>query len=86
MLILLPQILFLLLWSTLDTWTNVRFEFVQNRNLMAVERCKSKNTIALLLLYLFTIMIAVVILAFKSSKIRYKNFKDAKATNAFTFF
>ena len=52
------------------------------------DRCLSNHTalwFGMLLVYFFILLIAVIVVAFKTSKIRYKNFKDAKATNIYAF-
>ena len=87
-LILLPQVLILLLWTTVDRFTSLELAFYLDHRLMVVDRCKSKYTliwIFLLLFYILLIMTILVVIAFKSSKIRYKNFQDTKAINAVTF-
>ena len=87
-LILLPHLFILSFWSALDTFTNTRMETLQTGSLLVVEVCDSDNTIiwlSLLLLYIVFVATALIVLAFKSSAIWYKNFNDTKATNAFTF-
>ena len=88
LLILLPQALILLLWAAVDTFKSVQLEFILDHRLMVTERCSSNHTLVwllLLLIYILFVMIILIVLAFKSSKIRYENFQDTKATNAFTF-
>jgi len=87
-LILLPQIIILLLWFILDTYTHSTRKFTLDHQTLVMERCDSSHTpvwVLLLLSYLLLVMVALVVLAFKSSKIRYMNFKDTNATNALTF-
>ena len=87
-LILLPTVLILIVWMALDPSKNTSIIVTQKSHLLLLERCESKHTvvwIGLLFLYTFSVIMALAILAFRSSKIRYKNFKDTKATNAFTF-
>ena len=87
-LILLPQVLILLLWTAIDKFTSVKYTFNVNSRLIDRYGCQSEYDfiwIVLLLFYLLLIIIIMSILAFKSSKIRYKSFQDTKATNAFTF-
>ena len=63
-------------------------ETLQINYLLIVKACNSDNTIiwlSFLLIYIVIVATALVVLAFKSSAIRYKNFNDTKATNAFTF-
>ena len=84
-LILLPTVLILM---SLGPFKNVSVKFPQKSHLLLLERCETKHTaiwIGLLFLYSFFVIMALAILAFKSSKIRYKNFRDTKATNAFAF-
>ena len=90
LLILCPQILILLLWYAIDTYVNLNFEFIEDHRLVTGDSwCGESNYISiwitLLVLYLFLITLILVIFAFKTSKIRYKNFQDTKATNAYTF-
>ena len=50
--------------------------------------CTSNYTsiwLGLLLLNFFILLISVIVVAFKTSKIRYKHFRDAKATNIYAF-
>ena len=88
LLLTLTHLLILFLWSVLVTFKSIRIEFPQKSHLLIAEACNSDNTalwLYLLLLYIIIVPIALIILALKSSKIRYQNFKDTKATNAFTF-
>ena len=88
LLISLSTVLILIVWMALDPFKNVSAYFPQKSHLLLLERCESKHTviwIGLLLLYTFFVIMALAILVFKSSKIRYKNFRDTKATNAFAF-
>ena len=87
-LIILPTVLILIIWMSLGPFKNVSVKFPQKNHLLLLERCETKHTaiwIGLLFLYSFFVIMALAILAFKSSKIRYKNFRDTKATNAFAF-
>lgn len=88
LLIMLPQLLILVLFSATDTFKNDVFKFNERSHIRIVEGCSSKHTIVwlgLMLVYIVTVTIALTVLAFKSSKVRYNNFQDTKATNAFTF-
>ena len=88
LLILLPTVLILIVWMAPDPFKNTSIAVPKKSHLLLLERCESKHTavwIGLLVLYTFAVTISVAILAFKSSKIRYKNFRDTKATNAFAF-
>ena len=83
-----PSFFFLLLWSATDTFINTVLEVHEKSRLLQFERCLSSNTLiwfSLQLVYIIILSVALVILAFKSSKIRFENFKDTKETNAFAF-
>ena len=87
-LILLPTLLILIFWMALDPFKNVTTVSYEKSHLLLIERCEANYTliwIDLLFLYTLSIIIAVAVLAFKSSEIRFKNFRDTKATNAFAF-
>ena len=87
-LILLPQVLILLVWAIADKFKSYKYTFDHDNRLIDRYDCYSKHTfiwIILLLIYLLLVIFITIILAFKSSKIRYKFFQDTKATNAFTF-
>ena len=84
-LILLPTLIF---WMALDPFKNVTTMSLEKSHLLLFERCEANYTliwVELLFLYTFFVIIAVAVLAFKSSEIRFKNFRDTKATNAFAF-
>ena len=87
-LILLPTLLIFIFWMALDPFKNVTTMSYEKSHLLLIERCEANYTliwIDLLFLYTLSIVIAVAVLAFKSSEIRFKNFRDTKATNAFAF-
>ena len=87
-LILLPTLLIFIFWMALDPFKNVTTVSYEKSHLLLIERCEADYTliwIDLLFLYTLSIIIAVAVLAFKSSEIRFKNFRDTKATNAFAF-
>ena len=87
-LILLPTLVILLFWMALDPFRNVTITSLEKSHLLLQERCEIDYPliwVGLQFLYTLFIIIAVVVLAFKSSEIRYKNFRDTKATNAFAF-
>ena len=88
MLILLPQVFILLLWAAVDTPIGVKTTIYLNHHPIITNRCQSKYTlkwISFHLFYFLLIITILIILALKSSKIRYKSFQDTKATNAYTF-
>ena len=87
-LMVLPQVLIFLVWNTVDKYTSVQLSFYLDHRLMVADRCYSEYILIwflFLLFYLLLIITILIVFAFKSSKIRYKNFQDTKATNAFTF-
>ena len=86
LLLILPNIIILVIWTAVDTYSEIRLEFPQRGYLLVIERCTSHYTlvwVSLLLSYISILIIALSVLALKTSKIRYRNFSDTKATNAF---
>ena len=86
--IVTPNVLILIAWSASDPLINSEREFSAKSHLLVLESCDSDNIfvwLALLVLYMMSLIIAVIIIAFKTSKIRFKHFRDTKATNAFAF-
>ena len=87
-LIVSPNALVLLLWSTIDPLNSHEIEIQTKSKIVIIENCLSNHTLfwlAILVLYMLALILAVVVVAFKTSTIRYKHFQDAKATNAFAF-
>ena len=83
-----PNLLFLTMWSALDPSMDKKSVVLTEREVVVTEVCGSKHTLiwlCLLLLYFTALLLAVIILAFKTSKVRFKNFRDTKATNAYAF-
>ena len=83
-----PTFLILLLWTAIDPLTNREIVLFTKSHNVILEECSSSyivTWVVLLLSYLIVILIILSVVAFKTSKIRYKNFKDTKATNAFGF-
>ena len=81
-----PTILVLTAWTVLDYFSKHRLMLPHTQSYF--DRCLSNHTaiwLGLLLLNFFILLIAVIVVAFKTSKIRYKNFRDAKATNIYAF-
>lgn len=83
-----PSVLILLLWFTIDP-VEIRILEVPHKDHLGIfHRCFSEHTIVWVSLqfsYIGLLILAVVILGFKSSEIRYRNFRDTKATNAYTY-
>lgn len=88
-LVVLPSFVMLTLWSSVDPMTNHEIQLPDDCGyVLVLEGCLGSYPIPWilsLLLYLAILIVCVTVLAFKSSKIRYKNFQDTKATNAFVF-
>ena len=83
-----PNILVLVLWSAIDPLTNREIVISNKSHNVVLEECSSQHIFVwplLLLAYVVILTLVLAILAFKTSRVRYKNFKDTKATNAFAF-
>lgn len=88
LLIITPNIFILILWSTVDPLVEYVVQSEHDNFIEILERCKSNHIFIwpiLLIVYLSILIITVVIIAFKTLTIRFKNFRDTKATNAFAF-
>ena len=91
LLFMIPSLIILILWSTLDTYENKIIYYYRDAASgedLAVEQCDSDYLlvwIILLLLYLVILMVSLVVVAVKTRKIRYKNFKDTKKVNTLIF-
>ena len=84
-----PNFLTLFLWTTVDTLTTLEVQFPTTSQLLILEGCHSTYTLiwlGVLLIYMLILILSLVVIAFKTSTIRYKHFQDTKATNAFAFF
>ena len=84
-----PNFLTLFLWTTVDTLTTLEVQFPTKSHLLILEGCHSTYTLiwlGVLLIYMLILILSLVVIAFKTSTIRYKHFQDTKATNAFAFF
>ena len=87
-LIMSPNILLLTAWSAVDPCRSYTREVVLRDSILVADGCRCAHFtsfLPVLLLYLGILVVAVATLSLKTSKIRYKNFRDTKATNAFTF-
>ena len=81
-----PTILLLTAWTVHDPFSKQRLMLPHEQGYY--DRCLGNHTalwLGMLLVYFFILLIAVIVVAFKTSKIRYKHFRDAKATNIFAF-
>ena len=83
-----PTILVLTAWTAVDYYS-IHTIVIQQKGYLEIHKvCLGNHTIiwlGLLLLNFFILLIAVIVVAFKTSKIRDKNFRDAKATNIYAF-
>ena len=89
-LLISPNVVILTLWSSVDPLYTHEFEIETKSQLLILETCLSDRrtyvwVATLLVIYMITLNLAVIVIAFKTSKIRYKHFEDTKATNAFAF-
>ena len=81
-----PTILVLTAWTVLDPFSKQRLMLPHEQGYY--DRCLGNHTalwLGMLLAYFFILLISVIVVAFKTSKIRYKHFRDAKATNIYAF-
>ena len=81
-----PTILVLTAWTVFDYFSKQRLMLPHGQGYY--DKCTSNYTsiwLGLLLLNFFILLISVIVVAFKTSKIRYKHFRDAKATNIYAF-
>ena len=88
LLVLLPNIVILLVWSVLDTYTN-SFSYGQHPGFVEVtEHCDCRHLLvwlSLLLLYFLLLSSCVVFVAIKTRKVRLIHFKDTKKVNSCIF-
>ena len=87
-LIVSPALLVLIIWAAADPLINTDVVIETESELQVLESCTSNNNIlwiAILVLYTIALIVAVVVIAFKTTSIRYEHFQDTKATNAFAF-
>ena len=87
-LILLPNIMILILWTAVDRYHRVN-NFIEHPGFIRIEtNCHSEYThiwYSLGFAYLFLLSAAVIIVAVKSRKIRRAQFKDTKKVNLLIF-
>ena len=86
--ILSPSILTLILMQSVDVFTVNEGIFHMKSHDITYHGCSNEHTIVwclILLMYNICLTICLVLLALKSSKLRYRNFMDTKATNAFAY-
>ena len=89
-LLTLPHTVLLISWSAYDPPLSRKEIHSAGTHYLSTDRCLSTKMsistwIIVQLTYFFALLVFLVVLSIKTSKIRYKNFQDAKATNAFVF-
>ena len=84
-----PNILILIIWTASDTYTIKLHYSMQNQEYIEVDKqCDSDHLliwIACWIVYLMFLLIALVVVAFKTRKVRLRHYKDTKKVNAFIF-
>ena len=83
-----PAILLLIAWTVFDGWSKHTIVIPKKGYSEVHITCLSNYTftwLCMLLLYFFILLAAVILVAIKTSKIRYKHFRDTKATNIYAF-
>ncbi len=88
LLLISPGLVVLVIMTSYDPFRVHELESVQDNFIQVNNRCLSTYAIewlSSLLAYIFILSSALTCLALKTSKIRYKHFRDAKATNAFAY-
>ena len=83
-----PTILVFTAWTVLDYYSKHTIVIPQKGYLEIHNVCSGNHVaiwLGLLILNFFIFLIVVIVVAFKTSKIRYKHFRDAKATNIYAF-
>ena len=88
LIIVSPTVCILVFLSALDEFTKIPAMNQMKSHTFVYDECQNKHTILWgLLLFIYNVILvsSLAILAIASSSIRYKNFNDAKATNAFTY-
>lgn len=84
-----PNILILVIWTASDTYTIKLHYSIQNQEYIEVDKqCDSDHLliwIACWIVYLMFLLIALVVVAFKTRKVRLRHYKDTKKVNAFIF-
>jgi hypothetical protein len=84
-----PNLLILIIWTASDTYTIKLHYSLQNQEYIEVDKqCDSDHLliwIACWIAYLMFLLIALVVVAFKTRKVRLRHYKDTKKVNAFIF-
>ena len=89
LLIIVPKVLILILWSSIDTYRRKDFNFIDSSGFSVVRRqCSSKHTLVwtmLFVVYDIALSVAVVSIAIKTRRVRFAQFKDTKKVNLMVF-
>ena len=84
-----PNLLILIIWTASDAYTIKLHYSMQNQEYIEVDKqCDSDHLliwIACWIVYLMFLLIALVVVAFKTRKVRLRHYKDTKKVNAFIF-
>ena len=84
-----PNILILIIWTVSDTYTVKLHYSMQNQQYIEVDKqCDSEHLliwIACWIVYLMFLLLALVVVAFKTRNVRLRHYKDTKKVNAFIF-
>lgn len=84
-----PNILILIIWTASDAYTIKLHYSMQTQEYIEVDKqCDSDHLliwIACWIVYLMFLLIALVVVAFKTRKVRLRHYKDTKKVNAFIF-
>ena len=88
-LLMFPSVLILTLWSSIDPLVIVDFPVASTENkVIIIEVCLSRHInvwVSIPYVYTGVLCIAVMIAVLKTSRVRYKYFKDTNSTNIFAF-
>ena len=85
-LIVSPNALVLLLWTSIDPFINYEIEIPTKNELLVFQICRSEHTsiwVIILVIYIISLLIAVIVIAFKTKSIRHNHFQDSNVTNIF---
>ena len=89
-LLTLPHMVILICWAAYDPPQSRKQIYDACTHYLSTDRCLGTKIslstwVIVQITYSFALLVFLVVLSFKTSKIRYKNFQDAKATNTFVF-
>ena len=89
LLIIAPKVCVVILWSSIDTYRRIDFNFVDSSGFTIAQTQCSSNYIliwtTLLIVYDIALSVAVVMIAIRTRKVRFARFKDTKKVNLMVF-